>query len=116
MNSYTAEELREIIVELISVNIYTLHQNVYIKFNNLSIGPLPVTHFLAIVFLDPVVNLRDIFVIGGGVDKEYCGLDQETYKKLLGLKKFIYEVPFNQVPLYLNVYDVLVAWRLRIGK
>jgi hypothetical protein len=75
-----------------------------------------VTHFLAIVFLDPVVDLREIFVIGGGVNKEYCGQDQETYKKLLGLKKFIYEVPFNQVPLYINTYDKLVKWRLRLGK
>jgi len=32
------------------------------------------------------------------------------------LKNFIIEEPFKKVPLYINKYPDIVAWRLRIGK
>jgi len=107
MNSYTAEELNSLLKELIipvivdeDLNFVTIQPGrTIIRVNEKS--------FFSIVFLDPALNPLDfLHNVSGRRDVDV----------LLDMRKFIYEVPLYQVPLYINIYEVLVAWRLKIGK
>jgi hypothetical protein len=106
MNSYTAEELNCLIKELIPSDERRSTNIITITFGRNS-SMFDEKLFFATVFLDPVLNPKDF------IHSLYNKKDREL---LLDIRKFIYEVPLHQVPLYINVYDVLVEWRLKIGK
>jgi len=39
-----------------------------------------------------------------------------AYLKLEDIKEFLFKVPFNEIPLWVNKLPILVKWRLEIGR
>jgi hypothetical protein len=103
MNIYTKEELTEFIKDFTTCN--TIGNSISITCGN---DNFLVTEqlFISVVFLDPILD--PLSFMNNGNDAEI--------QELLNIRKFIYEVPLRQVPLYINVYDTIAAWRLRISK
>jgi len=105
MNIYTSEELTGLIKELLEEPRLNNSNCLSIKSGSNSIF-VTEQEFISLVFLDPILNPLDF--IKGKIFKETA--------ELIKMRKFIYEVPFYQVPLYMNIYDDIAAWRLRIDK
>jgi hypothetical protein len=103
MNLYTKEELTEFIKDFTTCN--TIGSSISITCGNAN---FLVTEqlFISVVFLDPILDPLSFMSNG----------NESEIQELLKIRKFIYEVPLHKVPLYIRVYDTIVAWRLRIGK
>lgn len=103
MNTYTKDELTDFIKNFIHDNRVGSGISITYGKDNFLVTE---QHFFSIIFLDPILDPLSFMTDG-------CGKEIQV---LLNIRKFIYEVPLRQVPLYVNVYDMIAAWRLRIGK
>lgn len=108
MNIYTAEELTALIKKFTINDNKISRDNISIKSGSHSFLVNENT-FISIVFLDPILNPLDFI-------KAYPWVPDKQIDELLDIRKFIYEVPLYQVPLYINIYEEIVEWRLLIGK
>jgi hypothetical protein len=107
MNIYTAEELTALIKKFTISDNKLSRDNISIKSgrHNFLVNE---NTFISIVFLDPILNPLDF------IKNEY--IPDNHINELINIRRFIYEVPLYQVPLYINIYEEIVEWRLLIGK
>ena len=107
MNIYTTEEIKELLSELIHIDIDGT-KKFLIRYNG-STDTISYLSVLGTIFVDPVININECLTAS------WAG-SRKLLDELIKIREFIYYAPFFQVPLYLNVYPEISAWRLKIGK
>lgn len=100
MNRYTYEELNEV------KELYHGCIKIPIIDNESTIPALVPTIRLSVMLKDSFHNL--VF--------NKIEIDKKIREPWLSFYNLIYNIPIEDVPMYLNQYPLLAAWRMKIGK
>jgi hypothetical protein len=65
--------------------------------------------FTSFVFLDPILDPKDIIL-------PYTNYHKVELNLLFEIRELIYYIPLHRVPLYMLSHPDIVAWRLRLAK